>query len=376
MTQPLSVALVGYAFMGRAHSNAWNQVSRYFDLPYAIEKKVIIGRNAEKLQEAADTWGWEHTCADLSTALATYPIDVVDIATPNDSHYPLAMAAIAAGKHVICEKPLALTAEECETMTAAASQAGVHVGVWHNYRRCPAASLARQLIEQGEIGDIRHVRGIYLQDWLADPASPATWRMRKEFCGSGAHGDLNAHLIDMTRFLTGAEFERVHALAKTFTPSRPNANGGDPVEVDVDDALLMYGELSNGALVSCEATRVATGRKNCNQIEINGTKGSIIWNFERMNELEFFSTSDLRAAQGFRRIMCMDEPHPYAAAYWPDGHIIGYEHTFINTLADYLTTLADRSEFRPNFADGWANQRVLDAALTSTETGAWVRIDN
>ena len=371
----LNVALVGYAFMGKAHSNAYQQVERFFPSPFRLNRQVLIGRNAQACQEVADTWGWQATAATLEEALRDHSIDLVDIATPNDSHFDLAMMAIKAGKHVLCEKPLAMTATQCRRLSEAAAKAGVTVGVWHNYRRCPAASLAAQLIAAGDLGDIRQVRAVYLQDWLGDPKTPATWRMTKAVCGSGAHGDLNAHLIDMTRFLTGLEFTEVVALQQTFTPKRPAATGRGMITVDVDDAFLFLARLSNGATASYEATRVATGRKNYNQIEINGTSGSLLWNFERMNELQFFSARDQAQAQGWRTIMCMDgAQHPYAGHYWPDGHIIGYEHTFTNTLYDFLVALKKGQRFRPDFADGWANQEVLDAALKSADNGRWVPV--
>ena len=373
MNPKLNVAMIGYAFMGRAHSNAWRQAGRYFDLPFDVEQKVIIGRNQEACQAAADQLGWENIAANLTDALANHEIDVVDVATPNNSHFPLAMEAIAAGKHVICEKPLAMNAEECQQMYDAANKAGVHVGLWHNYRRAPALSMAQRIVSEGRIGDIRQVRGVYLQDWLTDPESPATWRMSSEICGSGAHGDLNAHLIDATRFVTGLEFTEVSSLAKTFTSERPTPDGGT-MTVDVDDALVSLARLNNGAIASFEASRVAAGRKNYQVLEFNGTRGTVVWNFERMNELQYFSFDDDADTQGFRTIMCMDEAHPYAANFWPDGHIIGYEHTFITTVADYLIALGDKSTFTPNFADGLANQQVLDASLESSRTGNWVKV--
>jgi predicted dehydrogenase len=372
----LGVALVGYAFMGRAHSNAYQQVGRFFpDCPLAVRRKVLVGRSAKPLAAAATTWGWEECSTDFDAVLARDDIDLVDIGTPNDSHYPLVMAAIAAGKHVLCEKPLALTAGQCRTMAAAAKRAQVRVGLWHNYRRCPAASLAAELVTAGRLGEIRQVRAIYLQDWLGTDACPATWRTTARICGSGAHGDLNAHLIDMTRFLTGLEFTSVVSLQETFTRKRRAPDGRRMVPVDVDDAFLFLAKLSNGATASFEATRVATGRKNYHQIEVNGTRGSLLWNFERMNELQFFSADDLPAAQGFRTIMCMDGTvHPYAGNYWPDGHIIGYEHTFTNTLHDFLVALHAGTRFRPDFTDGWATQEVLDAALRSARTRRWVAV--
>jgi predicted dehydrogenase len=374
----LNVALVGYAFMGRAHSNAYQQVNRFFpDCPYQVERKVLVGRSPGPLAEAAAQWGWEETSTDIKTVLARKDIDLIDIGTPNDSHFDLTMQAIAAGKHVFCEKPLALTSEQARKMQAAAAKAKVRNGVWHNYRRCPAASTAAGLIRDGKLGEIRQVRGVYLQDWLSDPKSPATWRMTAKTCGSGAHGDLNAHLIDMTRFLTGLEFDEVTSLSETFTKKRPDANGKGTITVDVDDAFLFLARLSNGAVASFEATRVAAGRKNYNRIEVNGTKGSLAWNFERMNELEFFSFEDEPRAQGFRTIMCMNgAAHPYAGNYWPDGHIIGYEHTFTNTLYDFLVSLKEGTPFRPDFADGVANQEVLDASLESSKSRKWVTVEH
>jgi predicted dehydrogenase len=384
MAKPiLNVALVGYAFMGRAHSNAYQQVNRFFaDCPYQVVRKVLIGRTPGPLAEAAATWGWEETSTDLAAVLKRDDIHLVDIGTPNDSHCELSLQALAAGKHVACEKPLALTTAEAREMAAAAAKAKTADGkpvrtmVWHNYRRAPAAATAAELIRDGAIGDIRQVRGVYLQDWLSDAECPATWRMTAKTCGSGAHGDLNAHLIDMCRYLTGLEFVEVAALEQTFTKKRPNANGKGTITVDVDDAFLFLAKLSNGATASFEATRVAPGRKNYNRIEVNGTKGSLVWNFERMNELEFFSFDDEPRAQGFRTIMCMNGgAHPYAGAYWPDGHIIGYEHTFTNALHDFLVALKSGKAYRPDFADGVANQEVLDAALTAAKTHAWVAVE-
>ncbi|MBA2480839.1 MAG: Gfo/Idh/MocA family oxidoreductase, partial [Planctomycetes bacterium] len=260
-TKPiLNVALVGYSFMGRAHSNAYQQVNRFFaDCPFDVRRKVLIGRSQGPLEEAARTWGWEETATDLNIILGREDIHLVDVGTPNDSHHDLSIAALKAGKHVLCEKPLALTTEQAREMTAVAAKAKtadgkpVRTGVWHNYRRAPAASTAAGLIRDGKIGEVRHVRGVYLQDWLSNPKSPATWRMTAKACGSGAHGDLNAHLIDMTRFLTGLEFDEVSGLQQTFTKKRPAANGKGTITVDVDDALLFLARMSNGATASFEA---------------------------------------------------------------------------------------------------------------------------
>ncbi len=382
MSKPvLNVALVGYSFMGRAHSNAYRQVNHYFDLPFRVVPKVLIGRSEGPLKAAAEQLGWEEYSTDMAAVLKRDDIHLIDVATPNDSHAPHSIAALKAGKHVLCEKPLALNVKEAKAMVAAAEKAKdsngkiVRVGLWHNYRRAPAASTAASLIADGKLGEIRHVRAVYLQDWLLDDACPATWRMMAKTCGSGAHGDLNAHLIDLTRFMTGLEFDEVSGIEQTFITKRKNGGGKGMLDVDVDDALLFIAKLSNGALASFEATRAAAGRKNFNCIEINGTKGSIIWNFERMNELQVYTVEDEPRHKGFRTVMCMDGgAHPYAGNYWPDGHVLGYEHCFINMLADFVKALASGEEFRPNFADGLANQEVLDASLLSAKTKKWVKV--
>jgi predicted dehydrogenase len=370
---PLRVAMVGHAFMGRAHGNAWRQANRFFDLPYRIVPAVVVGRDALRAAAAARTLGFERATADLDAVLADPAIDVVDVATPNDSHHDIATAALRARKHVLCEKPLALTLAQAQAMAALARKQRVRVGVWHNYRRAPAVALAQRLIARGDIGDVRQVRAVYLQDWLADPAVPASWRTSRKTCGSGAHGDLNAHLIDLTRALTGLEFDAVCGLQQTFTKRRPDGRGGS-AKVDVDDAFCFLARFRGGAIGTYEATRVAPGRKNHNCIEVSGTKGSVRWNLERMNELELFSFADTRDAQGFRTIIAMDAVHPYAASWWPDGHIVGYEHTFVHHVADFVRALHDGSPFSPDFTDGVAVQAVLDAALESARTGRWQQV--
>jgi predicted dehydrogenase len=383
MSKPvLNIALIGYSFMGRAHSNAYRQVNHYFDLPFQVVPKVIVGRSEGPLKAAAAQLGWEEYSTDIAAVLKRDDIHVIDVSTPNDSHAPHSIAALKAGKHVLCEKPLALNVKEAKAMVAAAEKAktadgkACRVGLWHNYRRAPAASTAASLIHDGKLGEIRHIRAVYLQDWLLDDSCPATWRMMAKVCGSGAHGDLNAHLIDLTRFMTGLEFDEVSGVEQTFIKKRKNGDSKGMLDVDVDDALLFIAKMSNGALASFEATRAAAGRKNYNCIEINGTKGSIIWNFERMNELQVYTVDDEPRHKGFRNVMCMDgSAHPYSGNYWPDGHVIGYEHCFINMLADFVKALASGDEFRPNFADGLANQEVLDASLKSAKTKKWVTVE-
>lgn len=369
----LNVAMVGHAFMGRAHGNAYRQANRFFDLPRQVVPAVIVGRDQQRAAAAAQKLGFLRATADLDEVLADPAIHVVDVATPNDSHFPIAMAALKANKHVLCEKPLAMTLAQCKQMAALAKQQKVRVGVWHNYRRTPATALAAAMIARGDLGDVRQVRAVYLQDWLADGKTPASWRTSKKHCGSGAHGDLNAHLIDLTRALTALEFDSVCAVQQTFTKQRPDGDGGTS-KVDVDDAFCFLAKFKGGAIGTYEATRVAPGRKNHNCIEVNGTQGSLRWNLERLNELEFFSFADRRDAQGWRTIMCMDSVHPYAANWWPDGHIVGYEHTFVHHVADFVRAVHDGDPFVPDFDDGVAVQAVLDAALQSVKSGRWAKV--
>lgn len=375
MAKNLGIAMVGHAFMGRAHANAFRQVGRFFDLPFEVTPRVVVGRDPDRAEAARRQLGFLESSVDLAAVLERDDVSIVDVATPNGSHAEIAIAALKAGKHVLCEKPLALNLAQAKRMAALAKKAKMQVGLWHNYRRCPAASLAQQMIKRGEIGKVRQVRAVYLQDWLSDAKALGSWRTKQKVCGSGAHGDLNAHLIDMTHFLTGLRFAEVSGMEQTFVKRRRDADGKSR-SVDVDDALAFLARFEGGAIGTFEATRMAPGRKNYNQIEVNGTEGSIRWNLERMNELELFRFDAPRDGQGFRRIMCMDEPHPYAANWWPDGHILGYEHTFVNTLADFLRSLRGRKVFSPNFDDGLRVQAVLDAALKSAKTRRWVKVSS
>jgi len=365
--------MVGHAFMGRAHGNAFRQCNRFFELPADVVPEVVVGRDAARAAAAAAKLGFVRSTTDLDAVLADPSIDVVDVATPNDSHHAITMAALRHGKHVLCEKPLAMTVPQAREMAALAKKQRVRVGLWHNYRRAPATALAAKMIARGDLGDVRQVRAVYLQDWLADPKVPASWRTSTKTAGSGAHGDLNAHLVDLTRALTGLEFESVCGMRQTFTKQRP-AGRGKTAKVDVDDAFCMLAKFRGGAIGTFEATRVAIGRKNLNCIEVNGSRGSLRWNLERMNELEVCLPDGPRDARGFRTVMCMDAVHPYAANWWPDGHIVGYEHTFVHHVADFVRALHDGTPFRPDFDDGLAVQVVLDAALRSADAGEWVAI--
>jgi predicted dehydrogenase len=379
----IGVGMVGYAFMGRAHSQAWNTVGRVFDVPLRPRLAAICGRDKAATQAAADRFGWAAAETDWRELIARDDVQLIDISAPGDLHAPIAIAALEAGKHVLCEKPLANTLAEAEAMKAAADAAypgGTRAMVGFNYRRVPALALARSLVANGRIGTLRHLRAVYLQDWLADPAAPMTWRMRAERAGSGALGDLGAHIVDLARYLTGDEITGVSAISATFVRSRPlagSSNTGGPVVEDratgtvtVDDAVVFTGKLASGALASFEATRYATGRKNGLRIELNGSAGSLAFDLERLNELEFFSVaSDDGDTAGFRRVLVTEATHPYLDAWWPPGHTLGWEHTFTHQARDLLTAIANGDQPSPSFAEGLAVQRVLHAVQTSAAKG-------
>jgi len=381
ITKNVNVALIGQSFMGKAHSNAWNQVGKFFDAPLSITLHTICGRDTAKLQGFAANWGWHNVSADWKKVCRSSEIDLVDIATPNYLHAPMAIEAIRCGKHVACEKPLAGTLEDARKITSVASKANVKTFVWFNYRRCPAVALAHNLVRSGRIGQIRRVHASYLQEW-ADESIPLSWRFLKKQAGSGAHGDLNAHIVDMVRFVTGQEVIQVcGALAETFISNRHKMVGstGDGIteglerdkgRVTVDDTVLFLARFSGGAVGSFEAARQASGNYNRNSFEINGTKGAIRFDFERMNELQYLDTTADRAVQGWTTIMCTHAgDHPYVDAWWPDGHIIGYEHTFTNMAYDILAVLAGKKPIvpLPDFEDAYETQRVLEAVLISAK---------
>jgi predicted dehydrogenase len=368
----IGVGMVGYAFMGRAHSLAWNTVDRVFDVPLRPRLAAICGRDKAAAEAAADRFGWAAAETDWRALVARDDVQLVDIAAPGDLHAPIALAALAAGKHVLCEKPLANTLAEAEAMKAAADAAypgGTRAMVGFNYRRVPALALARGLVAQGRIGTLRHLRAVYLQDWLADPDAPMTWRMRAERAGSGALGDLGAHIVDLARYLTGDEIAGVCALSETFVRERPLADGSGRGTVTVDDAVVFTGKLASGALASFEATRYATGRKNGLRVELNGSAGSLAFDLERLNELEFFDAGDDAGAGGFRRILVTEGSHPYLSGWWPPGHTLGWEHTFTHQARDLLTAIANGDQPSPSFGDGLAVQRVLHAVQASSAKG-------
>jgi len=386
----LNVALIGQGFMGRTHSNAWGQVGRFFDPPRKPVMHTVFGQAEENPQAFADNWGWARASTDWKALVRSDEIDLVDVVTPNYMHAPIAKAALAAGKNVSCEKPIAATLQAAREMATAARKAKVKTFVWYNYRRCPAVALAHLLVRQGRVGQIRHVRAVYLQDWASESV-PLAWRFDKKLAGSGAHGDLNAHIVDMTRFVTGQEFTEIAgAIAETFIKQRNlmvgTVAGGIAAglqrsarkgKVTVDDTVLFLARLSGGAVATFEAARQATGNQNRNGFEINGTKGSLRFNFERMNELEYYDATADRAVQGWTTIMATHAgDHPYVGAWWPDAHGLGYEHGFINMAYDILRVLAGQKPVVPipDFQDAYQTQRVLEAALLSARKKRAVKL--
>jgi predicted dehydrogenase len=373
--------MVGYAFMGTAHSRAWATVGQAFDVPLRPRMNVLAGRDAAATQAAARRYGWRHPVTDWHDLIDRDDVQLVDICTPGDTHAEIAIAALDAGKHVLCEKPLANTLAEAEAMAAAAARAaqhGVRAMVGFNYRRVPAIALARRLVNDGRIGGLRHVRAAYLQDWLADVSAPLTWRLQQDRAGSGALGDIGAHAVDLAQYLSGEHLTGVSGLLNTFVPERPVA--GDPGQtgpVTVDDAALFSGRLASGALAAFEATRVAAGRKNALTIELNGELGSLSFDLERLNELNFYDRTESESTAGFRRILVTEPGHPYLEAWWPPGHVLGWEHTFVHQARDLLVDIAGDDDPEPSFADGLQVQRVLDAVASSAaHDSAWTKIQS
>jgi predicted dehydrogenase len=371
----VNVALIGYAFMGRAHSNAWRQVSRFLSPKLTPRLRVICGRDQANVKKAAAQLGWEEWTTDWREVVGRPEIGIVDVSTPGDSHAAIAIAAAKAGKAVLCEKPLANDVREAKAMLAAVRKAGVPHMLCHNYRRIPAVMLARELVASGKLGQIFHYRGTYLQDWCVDPALPLYWRFRKEKAGSGSLGDILSHSLDLGRFVLGSEVVEVAGALETFVKERPLPE--DPKRkgrVTVDDAAVSLVRFANGALGSIEGTRFAPGRKNYNRFEVNGSRGSIAFDLERMNELEYYSLDDDGKTQGFRRILATDPSHAYFKAWWPAGHIIGYEHTFTHTVYDFLEGVARGKSVKPDFEDGVRNQLVLEAIEKAARTRRWVKV--
>jgi len=380
--------MVGYGFMGAAHSQGWRVAPRFFDLPAQPSMDVLVGRNASAVADAAEKWGWRESLTDWRDLVARDDIDVIDIVTPGDSHAEIAIAALDAGKHVLCEKPLANTVDEAERMADAAARAaqrGVFAMVGFTYRRVPAATLARDLVASGRIGEIRQVRASYLQDWLADAESPMTWRLDKSLAGSGALGDIGAHAIDLAQYITGDRLESVSGTLQTIVSDRPllaeshGLSGTASVErgtVTVDDVALFTGRFASGALGSFEATRFSTGRKNALRVEVSGSAGAVSFDLENLNSLEFYDATAPAETQGFTTILVTEPVHPYVGSWWPAGHMLGYEHGFSHQAKDFVDAISAGTQPTPSFADGLQVQRVLAAVEKSSGAGsAWTTTD-
>lgn len=377
--------MIGYGFMGAAHSQGWRVAPRFFDLPAAPEMTLLVGRNPDGVAAAAEKLGWAETATDWRDAVARDDIDIIDIVTPGDSHVEIAIAALDAGKHVLCEKPLANNVAEAQAMADAAERAaakGVYAMVGFTYRRVPAATFARDLVAAGKIGEVRQVRASYLQDWLVDPQVPLAWRLQKHLAGSGALGDIGAHAIDLAQFITGQRLTSVSGMMETFVKQRPkiaevsglSGTASDEMgDVTVDDLALFTGRFDGGAVGSFEATRMATGRKNALRIEVAGSTGAISFDLENLNELGYYDATAEAGMQGFTRILVTEPEHPYMSAWWPTGHMIGYEHGFTHQARDFIEGVVSATQPTPSFDDGLQVQRVLDAVERSAENGsAWV----
>ena len=372
----LGVGMIGYSFMGAVHSHAWRTVGRVFDLGVDVDMRVICGRNEEAVTAAAAKYGWQSAETDWRAVIARDDIDIIDVCTPGSSHEEIAVAALNAGKHVICEKPLANTVAEAERMAAAAQASSGKSMVAFNYRRVPALAYARELVRQGRLGRIFHVRAVYLQDWIIDPEFPLVWRLVKEEAGSGALGDLGAHIVDAAQFVTGSQITNVSGELRTFIDERPlvgethlleATKSAERGKVTVDDAALFLANFDNGAVGTFEATRFASGRKNGMAIEVNGEKASLRFEFESMNELWVHDHTVDGKDAGFRRVMVTESDHPYVEGWWPPGHVLGYDHTFTHEFRDFVLDIVNDGAPEPSFADGLYVQRVLDAVERSSQ---------
>jgi predicted dehydrogenase len=387
MKKELRIGLIGSKFMGRAHSNAWKKASLFFEPPMQPVLAVACARHRPSLEAFANQWGWRQTETDWKKVVSSPDVDVVDIALPQHLHHEIALAAAREGKHIFCEKPLAMNSREAEEMLSVCEQNKVVHYLNHNYRRAPAVAHARRLIEEGKLGRLFHWRCAYQQDWIVDPAFPLTWQLRAETAQAGPQWDLNSHAVDLAHYLVGP-IRTVSGLTARFIPERPLADesssgnlqaealGGSLGKVTVEDAALMMVEFENGALGSFEATRFATGRKNALTFEIYGSQGALKFDLERMNELQFFSALDPEGAQGFRTILATEAAHPYVAQWWPPGHIIGYEHAFVHAAVDFISAVASSGIIAPNFADGVQILKVLEAGIESARSGKQVSLLN
>ena len=379
MPKPLNIGIIGYGFMGRAHSNAYNKVNRFFDLEYHPVMKAACARKEDKIRAFADNWGWESIETDWRKLIKRDDIDVIDICAPNNLHREIVLAAAQAGKIVLCEKPLAMNAAEGEEMCAAIEAAGVPNMVWFNYRRVPAISLAKQLVDEGRVGKAFHYRALYLQDWTISPKLPqggaTLWRLDIDVAGSGVTGDLLAHSIDTAMWLNGP-IASVTATTETFIKERELQDEPGVVKpVGIDDACAFLVRFANGSMGTFESTRYARGRKNYNTFEMNGENGSLAFNLEDAHRLQYFDNGDDDHVHGWRNILVTDFEHPYMDHWWVPGCTIGYEHTFINALADFLKGLETGVATQPDFRCAQETQKVCDAVLASAKTGQWVGVE-
>jgi predicted dehydrogenase len=381
----LNVALLGHKFMGKAHSNAYRQVSRFFPGKLSFRMKVLCGKaSAEELEATARQFGWEESDGEWERVIARKDIDVVDVATPGFLHRPMVLAAAARGKHILCEKPLANTLAEAKEMLRAVQKAGVKHYVNYNYRRVPAVAYAKRLIEEGRLGDIYRYHGAYWQDWIMDEDFPLVWRLEKKYSGSGALGDIAAHASDLSQYLN-SDITEVAGELTTFIKERPLADeasgawgskgsGRKKGKVTVDDDACFLAHFKNKSIGVFQATRFAGGRRNFHAFEMHGSKGSLAWNMEQCNELQFFDRTEPSVRQGFKTILVTEMDHPYVGAWWPPGHIIGYEHTFVHALYDFLTCMEKDRMPEPNFRDGVKVQAVLDAVERSSKSRRWEKV--
>lgn len=381
----LNIALIGHQFMGKAHSNAYRQVARFFPGKYEPRMKVICGKASnEELQATARQFGWEEYDSNWRRVVERKDIDIVDISTPGYLHHTMAVYAAKCGKHIICEKPLANTLAQAKEMLKAVQKAGVSHMVNFVYRRVPAVAYAKKLIEDGCIGQVYHYHGAYLQDWIIDPDFPLVWRLEKKYAGSGALGDIGAHATDLAQYLNGS-IESVTGQLTTFIKERPLPGSGEGAwgakggkgkkgKVTVDDDANFLAQFKNGATGVFESSRFAGGRRNYNTFQIYGSKGSLAFNQERMNELEFYDGTDAINQQGFKTIQVTEASHPYTGAWWPPGHIIGYEHTFVHAVHDFLTSLEKGVPPQPGFDEGVRVQAVLDTVERSAKSRRWEKV--
>ncbi len=382
MSKQLRVGMVGYGFMGRTHTNAYKRLNDFFPVEHRPVLKAVCGRNEEKTAAFAKNWGYERVETDWRNLVRAKDIDLIDIGTPNDTHFEIAIEAASNGKMVLCEKPLAMNVAQAEEMTRAVEMAGVPNMVWFNYRRVPSVALAKQIVEEGRIGRSFHYRATYLQDWTISPDVPqggaGLWRLDVNAAGSGVTGDLLAHSIDTAMWLNGP-IARVSAMTKTFVKERVHAETGAVQPVGIDDACMFLAEFANGSMGTFESTRYARGRKNFNTFEMNGEDGSLYFDLEEPEYLQFFEYKQLQSGKkmeshltGWRKIHTTNSEHPYMSHYWVPGTCIGYEHTFLNALADFVAGIETGKPTQPDFRAALQTQRVCDAVISSAKQGTWV----